>query len=531
MPQLEKRAELSIKTSLNRVLLIQPENGYYTGFQGLVKTEPLGLEFVAGAITPLVKDIEIHDDRVKPGGWKEKMLKNPPDMIGVSCNYTADVPAATNLIKQIRHEVGKEIPIVVGGHHISLRPQDMFIPEVDAVVVGPGEKPFQNVVKAWGEKHSLDTVPNIWYRNKDGEFVSNVPLQKISPKFLYSAPEMNERPEPRRDLVTEFRDGYYFLYYPEPYSVETARGCRMRCTFCSVWNFHGGEYNVESSSRTVREIAGLGPQAKYINFVDDLAFSDIKAADETAKELLRLGLKKRFWAQIRADNVWPKDPSKRLENQKVFERLAQAGLDMTLIGLESFDPQELKRVNKGSTVEQNIQAVKFLRSIGVKIWAAQIVFPNWTIEDFHKAIDINQKLGIECPQFTILTPLPGTPDYDNAMKNGQLTTKDPGKFDFFHWVVPTKLPPEEIYRQISRMYREVGPFAVRPDGRPKSITEAKRQIVSIREDIKEGRTTPEAVRAFTTRFKTLQDGDQHIAHLAQEALSTGGSEETVIFKS
>lgn len=523
--------EIQSKASLNRVLLIQPENGYYTGFQGLVRTEPLGIEFVAGAITPLVKDVRIQDERVKPGGWREKVSKNPPDMIGISCNYTADVPATKNLIKQIRHEVGKEIPIVVGGHHISLRPKDMFIPEVDAIVFGPGEKTFQNVVKAWGQKHSLEDVPGIWYKDKEDKFVSNVPIQMITPKYQYKSPEMNERPQPRRDLVTEFRDGYYFLYYPEPYSVETARGCRFRCTFCSVWNFHGGEYNVESSNRTVNEIANLGPKAKYVNLVDDLAFSDINAASETADELLKLGLNKRYWAQIRADNVWPKDKAKRLENQKIFAKLAEAGLDMTLIGLESFDPKELKRVNKGSTVEQNIEAVKFLRSLGVKIWAAQIVFPNWGVEDFDKTIAINQDLGIECPQFTILTPLPGTPDYDNAERNGQLTTNDPGKFDFFHWTVPTKLPPEEIYRQISRMYREVSPFATKPDGRLVSMENAKRQYKSIKEDIREGRTTPQAVKEFTERFKTLQDGDKHIAHLAVEALAIGGSKETTIFDS
>lgn len=530
MLNLEIRPELRHQPLLNSVLLIEPQNGYYTGFQGLVQTEPLGLEFVAGAITPFVKDVQIHDDRIKPDGWKEKANKNPPDIIGIRCNYTADVPTVRNLVKAVRKEVGKDVPIIIGGHHISLRPEDMFIPEVSAVVVGPGEIPFQNIVRAWGEKHSLERVPNIWYQNKEGEFKSNVPPLKISPKFTYDAESMNERPSPRRDLVTQYRDEYYFLYYPDPYSVETARGCRFRCSFCSVWNFHGGEYDVESSNRTVQEIVSLGERAKYVNLVDDLAFTDINAAKETADEMLRLGINKRYWAQIRADNVWPRNPKKRLDNQITFEKLAEAGLDMVLIGLESFDPQELKRVNKGSSVEQNIQAVKFLRSIGVKIWAAQIVFPNWTVEDFDRAIQINQELGVECPQFTILTPLPGTPDYDNAKKHGQLTTLDPGKYDFFHWVVPTTLPPEEMYRQISRLYKETSPFAKRPDGKSVSMREAIRYISSTKRDIAEGRTTKEAVEAFAKRFKGLQDEQEHLAHLAQSALTVGGSEEKIIFE-
>lgn len=531
MAPLEIRPELRSQPFVNNVLLIEPQNGYYTGFQGLVQTEPLGLEFVAGAITPLVKDVQIHDDRIKPSGWKETINKNPPDVIGIRCNYTADVPTVRNLAKAVRNEVGEDIPIIIGGHHISLRPEDMFIPEVSAVVVGPGEIPFQNIVRAWGQRRSLERVPNIWYQNKEGEFKSNVPPLKISPKFTYNAKSMNERPSPRRDLVTQYRDGYYFLYYPEPYSAETARGCRFRCSFCSVWNFHGGEYDVESSNRTVNEIASLGDGAKYVNLVDDLAFTDINAARDTADELIRLGIKKRYWAQIRADNVWPKDPTKRLEHQKTFEKLAEAGLDMVLVGLESFDPKELIRVNKGSTVKQNEEAIKFLRSIGVKIWGAQIVFPNWTAEDFDKAIQINQELGIECPQFTILTPLPGTPDYYKAKENGQLTTEDPAMYDFFHWVVPTTLPPEEMYRQIARLYRETSPFAKRQDGKTRSMRDAIRYVKSIKEDIKEGRTTQEAVGEFTKRFNGLQDEQEHLAHLAQSALGVGGSEERIIFDS
>lgn len=531
MAAIEIRPELHRQPLVDNVLLIEPKNGYYTGFQGLVQTEPLGLEFVAGAITPLVKDVQIHDDRIKPDGWKEKVNKNPPDIIGIRCNYTADVPTVRKLARAVRQEVGKETPIVIGGHHISLRPQDVFIPEVNAVVIGPGEIPFQNVVRSWGEKRSLEQVPNIWYQNKKGEFKPNVPPFKISPTSTYNSKSMNERPTPRRDLVTEYRDGYYFLYYPDPYSVETARGCRFRCSFCSVWNFHGGEYDVESSSRTVTEIASLGKRAKYVNLVDDLAFTDIDAAKETASELLKLGVNKRLWAQIRADNVWAKDPTKRLKHQGTFELLAQAGLDMVLIGLESFDPKELKRVNKGSTVEANIEAIKFLRSLGVKIWGAQIVFPDWTVDDFDKAIQINQELGIECPQFTILTPLPGTPDYDNAKKDGLLITEDPAMYDFFHWVVPTTLPPEEMYGQIARLYRETSPFAKRANGKPVSMREAIRHTKSIKKDIAEGRTTPEAVEEFTKRFKGLQNEQEHLAYLAQSALHVGGLQEKIIYTS
>jgi radical SAM superfamily enzyme YgiQ (UPF0313 family) len=505
---------------LERVWLVEPQNGYYAGFQGLVQTEPLGLEFLAGAITPLVRDVRIHDDRAAADGWRDGLRAYPPDLVGVRCNYTADVPVVRRLIENLREELGPGVPIVAGGHHVSLRPSDLFMPEVDAIVAGAGEEPMRDLVAAWAAHRSFEGVAGVWYR-QGAEFVSNVVPARVRPVTRFDSPLMNERPLPRRDLVEEFRDSYYFLYYPQAFSVEMARGCRFRCSFCSVWNFHGGEYHVQSASRTVEELASLPANARYINIVDDLAFADVDAAEHIARELLRLGMGRRYFAQVRADTICPKDAGKRKRHQAVFELLARAGLDMVLIGLESFEPSELKRINKGTSAFQNVEAIRFMRSLGVKIWGAQIVFPHWSREDFDRAIELNQRLGIECPQFTVLTPLPGTPDYDAAKREGILLTDDPRRFDFFHWVVPTRLPPEETYRQIARLYRETAILGKRgEDGRRGGAQ--MRGASMLKDDLRSGLTNRPAIEAFKARFELLCDEQQHLAHLARSALAVIG---------
>lgn len=496
---------------VERTLLIEPKNGFYAGFQGIVLSEPQGLEYVAGAVTPYT-DVRIFDGRVDNRDIIDEVRDYQPDLIGIRCNYTADVPVVREYVKRVRLEVGKDIPIVVGGHHISLRPSDMFVPDVSAVVVGPGEIPFTNIVRALNEKGRFDMVPSLWYQNNEGEFISNVRERVSSPLVVLNSEAMNERPIPRRDLVDKYRGDYYFLYYPNPYSLETARGCKFRCSFCSVHNFHNGEYEVEGAARTVQEILRLKERgAKYVNIIDDLAFTDIDAAEEIAKGLIESKANMRFWAQIRADNVIlnPNNQmissAERIRHLDIFAKLAEAGLDTVLMGLEAWDPAELKRVNKGSTVRQNVEAVEYLRSIGVKIWGAQIIFPEWGIKDYDKLIKVNQELGIEYPQLTILTPLPGTKDYQEAKKSGRLKTDDPAKFDFFHWTVETNLPVEQTYREISRVYRETGPLAAADGGRS--------FLRSIRLDIEHGRTDRDTVRGFIGRFKDLQDPEVHLAHL------------------
>jgi hypothetical protein len=146
------------------------------------------------------------------------------------------------------------------------------------------------------------------------------------------------------------------------------------------------------------------------------------------------------------------------------------------------------------------------------------------VADFDKTIEVNRQLGIEVPQFTILTPLPGTPDYERAKREGTLLTDEPGMYDFFHSVFKTKLPLPQFYTEIARLYKETGTWAVNADGSVADQELATRAARSIFRDIKEGRTVPAAVRAFKERFEVLRNEQVHLARLAQSALNQVGAQ-------
>ncbi|MDP2952271.1 MAG: hypothetical protein Q8O76_03005, partial [Chloroflexota bacterium] len=80
------------------------------------------------------------------------------------------------------------------------------------------------------------------------------------------------------------------------------------------------------------------------------------------------------------------------------------------------------------------------------------VDPQWTAVDFDALIEYVQRWKINFPIFTILTPIPGTLFFQEKMES--LISLNYGAFDFLHTVLPTKLPLEEFYANMARLYAQ-----------------------------------------------------------------------------
>lgn len=457
------------------VLLVQPTNEYFVGFNRSVCVEPLGLEFIAGAVEDIA-DVAVVDMRIDPdlGAWIDRVQ---PHFVGVTCAYTADIIPAINAIRIARRKNPQAV-IAVGGHTASLAPEYFFdVAELDYLVIGEGERPFRDLITAYsaGRMQDVEHIAGI-YRRVGGTLTYTHDAAKTQ--------EMDARPKPRRDLADPFRHGYHFLYYRDPWTVEMARGCEYRCNFCSVWKFHKKEFKVESAGRTVEEILRLN--GRYIPFVDDLAFRKPQVAMEIANGLIDAKAGKRYWAQCRSNDV--------VKHPEVFEKLAEAGLDMVLMGLESIDQATLNKLRKGNKVENNFKAIEILHSFGVKIWGALIVDPEWGNDEFETLKEFVVHYGIECPQYTILTPLPGTDLYKSV--ESQLATKDPRWYDFLHTVLPTKLPIEKFYEKYASLYRVAG-----------------MTMQDIKEMVRSGWTNMDEIRTFRDRFLELTDVSVYLQSL------------------
>lgn len=461
------------------------------------------MEYIAGAIVDLA-DVQILDMRVDPMSLEHHLQAFKPDLVGIREGYTVDVNTVREVARGVK-DCLPNVPVVVGGHHISLSPQDAFVPSVDAIVIGEGEWRFRELIQNLKRDNRLDTTPDVIFQNSDGIFDdSNVRIVKKNSLKEFDSPMMNERPLPVRHLVDHYREDYFFLYHEGPVSIETARGCIYRCNFCSVHEFHNGEYRVQGQDQTLKQLVEL-PKNSWVNVVDDLAIQELPAAikrqypegfdpmEQLADQIHEMKLGHRFWMQVRADNV--------VRNPGKFAKWAKAGLDTVLIGLESFDQQDLDSVSKGTKAGDNVRAIEILHDVGIRIWGGVIIFQQWTARNFDHLKRSVAQYNIEFPQFTIMTPLPGTKLWRDTEQD--LITKEPRFFDFLHSVLPTRLSGRKFFEEYASLWRNVGG----------GLDRARRMLSEVS-------TTRESVRRFVKQYKTLSAVDtyQHGIELLERSL-------------
>jgi radical SAM superfamily enzyme YgiQ (UPF0313 family) len=131
-------------------------------------------------------------------------------------------------------------------------------------------------------------------------------------------------------------------------------------------------------------------------------------------------------------------------------------MELLLLGLEACDDQVLKEMRKRTNTEMNRKAIETCQSNGVEVVAYLIVNPAFDHEDFRRLSEFVEENNLTHPIFTILSPFPGT-DLYNMMKD-TLITEGFELMDFFHTVLPTKLPLDEFYEEFLGLYRRAYPF-------------------------------------------------------------------------
>lgn len=211
----------------------------------------LALRYLRGeikAVYPdvLLREFSINDrlDRIAGEIYEAKA-----DVVGFSC-YIWNFKEIRALIRQL-HPVCPNVKFVIGGPEVSFESEEFLLehPEVDAVVIGEGEKTFLELLTTWEGGGDLSQVSGIAW-NKNGKII-------INPLRLESS-DLNDLPDP----YTEDEDFTGRLVY-----VETTRGCPFSCQYCLSSTFKGVRYLEPERFRLMfRQMLKKG--ARTIKFVD-----------------------------------------------------------------------------------------------------------------------------------------------------------------------------------------------------------------------------------------------------------------------
>jgi radical SAM superfamily enzyme YgiQ (UPF0313 family) len=419
-----------------KVLLIEPPvSPFDVPTKVFALPPPYHLEVLAGRLVG-DHDVNILDMRIDED-LEAKLSRFRPDIVGCSC-VAANSHLAKEVLKRVK-ELAPHIVTVVGGHHPSLMPEDCNEAFIDVVVIGEGEETLYELVGACESKRNWREISGIGYRSNDGEFRVNRNRELIN---------LDKLPVPARSLTKLHRDqGLYFRGNWRPLDCTiTSRGCPNRCTFCGLWKINRGKYRVRAPSSIADDLEAI--TAPNVTFIDDNTLDHIENASALAEEIKRRHIKKRYEVYGRVDTI--------VRHPDLVEKWRDVGMQLLLVGLEACDDQALKDMRKRTTTEMNRRAIEICRANDVELAAYLIVDPAFDHEDFRRLSEYVERNNLTHPVFTILSPFPGT-DLYNMVKES-LITEGFELIDFFHAVLPTRLPLDEFYEGFLGLYRRAYPF-------------------------------------------------------------------------
>jgi radical SAM superfamily enzyme YgiQ (UPF0313 family) len=432
-----------------RILLVKPKASLPTvlALQRLQLLEPIELGYLAAAAGEAhqTRVLDLRFERSAPRALEATLREFRPDLVGLT-GYSHEAAVMKQLARLVRRTL-PDTCLVAGGHHATVAPHDLAIPEIDLVVRGEGCGPFRAVVEALSNNREIPELPGTC---RPGPGMA-APDPECWPVF----PGTAALPVPRRDHWDHRR--YYSVWtgeqarfadplFPPVSMVRTSFGCRMKCSFCIVPRLFGGHHHPRDPDQVADEIAAL--PTGHVYFCDDENFIDPDFANQLAAALERRGVRKRYfaWARSTTVNRYP----------ELFERWRALGLDAAFLGFEFASDAMLRQVRKGSTLAQNEQALEVLRRLHIAVHVAFMILPEWGREEFAALRDYVTRMPPAEFSFTVCTPSPGTEDYD-AMRPRIWTDEPFALHDCMHPLLPTKLP----LREFAKLYAGVVKAAAR----------------------------------------------------------------------
>ncbi|MEO6965486.1 MAG: radical SAM protein [Acidobacteriaceae bacterium] len=244
-------------------------------------------------------------------------------------------------------------------------------------------------------------------------------------------------------------------------SVQTVRGCPKHCSFCSVWRTDGQKPRPRTSDVVLREIVDLRRRGyRFIALADDnfypVSLTDLHLAERqgnTARvEELQAIRAERFDLMGKLSRL-PRDmvfftqiTMEAGEDTEFLDAMRKANIKGALVGVESATAEGLKAVFKDFNLsgEKLVERLQTFKDHGVHVLGSFIFGLSTDRPDsFAATSELAKRAGITFAQFVMLTPFPGTIDFDRWEKSlGENVTQVGGVPITRHWLIPAAVRPK-----------------------------------------------------------------------------------------
>ena len=370
-----------------RILLIEPHEGAKQTFQYRFGLFRSLSLEQIAALTPPEHDVTILNTKIQTIDYARTY-----DLVGLSL-MTPTANRGYAIADTFR---ARGVPVVLGGWHPSALPQEAKT-HADAVVIGEAEL-------VWG------------LLLKD--------LQQGTLKPYYQADRLatgDEIPAPRRIGLRSY----------VPASIQATRGCPTHCWFCCQHVIEGLQFRPRRINAVIDEITTIPD--KMLHFVDSsLTINPIYSKD-LFRAMKPLGKKFQCYGNI---NMLAKDDD-------LLRFAADAGCIRWFVGIESIFQETIDSMKKGTNkVKEHGMMITGLFMFG---------FDTETPDVFDKTYQTICQWDLDCAQFNILTPYPGTNVYEEYERQGRILNKDWSKYDVEHVVfLPKHMSKMDVLQGIRR---------------------------------------------------------------------------------
>jgi hypothetical protein len=401
-----------------RVHLVNPSHLSF----GIAVITPRWLFVLAAATPSRWGDPRICDETLEPF---DLSTVQPGDVVGIGI-HTGNALRGYEVGRLARD---RGALVVFGGIHATLFPGEPHeLGGAHAVVKGDGDLVWARVL----EDASAGALSSVYDAGRvaGGEFA-----------------------RARWDLLR--RDSYMWA------SVQTVRGCPKHCSFCSVWRTDGQAPRQGLADHVIEEVVELRRRGfRFIALADDnfypVSLADLAQAsrrkdDARLRELQalraeRFALMERL-AKLPDDMVfYTQITMEAAEDPAFLDAMARARIRGALIGVEAVTPEGLKDVYKGFNLvgDALVERLREFRSRGVHVLGSFIFgLPSDRPETFEATAALADRAGITFAQFVMLTPFPGTVDFERWERQASAAGEAVDGIPITrHWLIPQERRPK-----------------------------------------------------------------------------------------